>query len=129
VGWRKVVPQLAPIEEDLAPRVVGFIKNSNDVRSLDHPPRWRRGVDPRDPSRQAVCRWILSRMRSVSAFGNKRSGPGLKRHITGFEISRNVEDVLGAAGFPDSRQVRMAIGRSWRRRGEIGFAIRPLWNS
>jgi serine/threonine protein kinase len=36
---------------------------------------------------------------------------------------------LGAAGFPDSRQVRMAIGRTWRWRGEIGLTIRPLRNS
>ena len=40
VGWKKVVPQFAPIEEDLAPRIVRFIKNPNDVRFLDHPPGW-----------------------------------------------------------------------------------------
>src|SRR5439155_1786607 len=122
-GWRKVVPQLASIEEDLAPRVVGFIKNRNDVRFLDHLPRWGRGIDPRDASGQAVCRGILSRMRAVCALVDKRLGPRHKWHVAGFEISRNVQDVLGAAGFPNSRQVRMAIGRSWRRRGEVGLAI------
>src|SRR5215472_9633567 len=55
VGWKKVVPQFAPIEKDLAPRVVGFIKNPNDARFLDHPPRWRRGIDPRDTPVQEVC--------------------------------------------------------------------------
>jgi hypothetical protein len=49
-------------------------------------------------------------MRAVGAFGDKRLGPWLKGHVTGFEIRRNVLDVLAAAGFPDSGQVRMAIG-------------------
>src|SRR5207249_8315593 len=92
-GWRKVVPQLAPIEEDLTPRVVGFIKDRNDVRFLDHLPRWGRGIDSRNASGQAVCRRILSRMRAVCAFGDKRLGPRHKWDVAGFEIRRNVQNV------------------------------------
>src|SRR5579872_2539361 len=68
-------------------------------------------------------------MRAVCALVHKRLGPRLKWYVTGFEIRRNVQNVLGAAGFPDSGQVRMAIGRSWRWRGEVGLTIRLLRNS
>src|SRR5215813_15080377 len=68
-------------------------------------------------------------MRAVCALVDKRLGPRHEWYLAGFEIGRDVQDVLGAAGLPDSGQVRMAVRRSWRRRGEVGLAIRPLRNS
>src|SRR5712691_6702095 len=78
--------------------------------------------------RSGIMRGVLEAL-ALCALVHKRLGPWLKWYVTGFEIRRNVQNVLGAAGFPDSGQVRMAIGRSWRWRGEVGLTIRPLRNS
>ena len=39
---------LDAIEEDLAPRIGGFIKDDDNVRFLDHLPGWRRCADSRN---------------------------------------------------------------------------------
>src|SRR5262249_11340087 len=121
--------QLAPIEEDLTPRVGGFVKNDDDFRFLDHLPWWGRSTDSRDALGQAVGKWIFSRMRSVRALVNECLGPRLKWNLAGFEIRRNVVDVLAATRLPDSGEVRMAVRQPWCRRGEVGLAIRSLWSS
>src|SRR5258707_814553 len=85
-------------------------------------------VDSGHSRRQAMRVGVVFAKALLTLRGESR-GPRLYREFSGFEIRGDVLKVPHIIGLVDPREVRLAVGRFWSRRGEVRLAVRRARNA